>query len=142
MDDIFIPPNETNNALHGDIVLARVSSESSGQRREGTIVRILERGIQQIVGTYTESKNFGFVIPDDKKFAGDIFIPKAASNGAVEGHKVVVKLTTYPEGRMSAEGEVIQILGHKNDPGVDILSVIHKHGLPQEFPEEVLQAGE
>ena len=139
MDDIFIPPNETNNAIHGDTVLARVSSESSGQRKEGTVVRILERGITQIVGTYTESKNFGFVIPDDKKFAGDIFIPKAASNGAVEGHKVVVELTTYPEGRMSAEGAVIQILGHKNDPGVDILSVIHKHGLPQEFPEEVLQ---
>ena len=139
MDDIFIPPNETNNAIHGDTVLARVSSESSGQRKEGTIVRILERGITKIVGTYTESKNFGFVIPDEKKFAGDIFIPKAASNGAVEGHKVVVELTTYPEGRMSAEGEVIQILGHKNDPGVDILSVIHKHGLPQEFPGEVLQ---
>lgn len=139
MDDIFIPPHEKNNAMHGDIVLARVSSHGSGQRREGTIVRILERGAQQIVGTYTESKNFGFVIPDDKKFAGDIFIPKAAANGAVEGHKVVVKLTVYPEGRMSAEGEVVQILGHKNDPGVDILSVIHKHGLPQEFPEEVFQ---
>ncbi|WP_338471849.1 ribonuclease R [Niallia sp. XMNu-256] len=139
LDDIFIPPNEMNNALHGDTVLARVSSETSGQRREGTIVRILERGIQTIVGTYTESKNFGFVIPDEKKFAGDIFIPKAAKSGAVEGHKVVVKLTTYPEGRMSAEGEVIQILGHKNDPGVDILSIIHKHGLPGDFPEEVMQ---
>ena len=139
MDDIFIPPNEINNAMHGDTVLARVSSESSGQRKEGTVIRILERGITKIVGTYTESKNFGFVIPDEKKFAGDIFIPKAASNGAVEGHKVVVELTTYPEGRMSAEGEVIEILGHKNDPGVDILSVIHKHGLPQEFPGEVLQ---
>lgn len=139
MDDIFIPPNEINNALHGDTVLARVSSESSGQRKEGTVIRILERGITKIVGTYTESKNFGFVIPDEKKFAGDIFIPKSASNGAVEGHKVVVELTTYPEGRMSAEGAVIEILGHKNDPGVDILSVIHKHGLPQEFPGEVLQ---
>ncbi|WP_075982873.1 ribonuclease R [Bacillus massilinigeriensis] len=139
MDDIFIPPNETNNAMHGDIVLARVTSVSSGQRREGTIIRILERGIQQIVGTYVESKNFGFVIPDDKKFTSDIFIPKSASHGAVEGHKVVVKLTTFPEGRKSAEGEIIQILGHKNDPGVDILSVIHKHGLPMEFPEEVIQ---
>ena len=142
MDDIFIPPNETNNALNGDIVLARVTTESSGQRREGTIVRILERGVTQIVGTYTESKHFGFVIPDDKKFASDIFIPKAASKGAVEGHKVVVKLTTYPEGRKSAEGEVIDILGHKNDPGVDILSVIHKHGLPLEFPDEVLKQAE
>ncbi len=139
MDDIFIPPTETNNAMHGDTVLVRVTSESSGQRREGSIIRIIERGIQQIVGTYVESKNFGFVIPDDKKFASDIFIPKAASKGAVEGHKVVVKLVTYPEGRKSAEGEVITILGHKNDPGVDILSIIHKHGLPMEFPDEVLQ---
>ncbi|CRK81486.1 exoribonuclease II [Neobacillus massiliamazoniensis] len=139
MDDIFIPPTETNNAMHGDTVMVRVSSESSGQRREGTVIRILERGIQQIVGTYVESKNFGFVIPDDKKFASDIFIPKAASKGAVEGHKVVIKLTTYPEGRKSAEGEVIEILGHKNDPGVDILSIIHKHGLPMAFPDEVLQ---
>jgi ribonuclease R len=139
MDDIFIPPNETNTAMHGDTVLARVSSETSGQRREGSIIRIIERGVQQIVGTYVESKSFGFVIPDDKKFAGDIFIPKAASKGAVEGHKVVVKLITYPEGRKSAEGEVIEVLGHKNDPGVDILSVIHKHGLPMAFPEEVLQ---
>ncbi|WP_425457424.1 ribonuclease R [Bacillus marasmi] len=143
MDDIFIPPNETNNAMHGDIVLVRVANATSGQRREGTVVRIIERGIQQIVGTYTESKHFGFVIPDDKKFASDIFIPKAASGGAVEGHKVVVKLTTYPEGRKSAEGEVVAILGHKNDPGVDILSVIHKHGLPLGFEEEVLdQANE
>lgn len=138
MDDIFIPPTETNNALNGDIVLARVTSEHLGQRREGTIVRILERGVQQIVGTYTESKHFGFVIPDDKKFATDIFIPKNASLGAIEGHKVVVKLITYPEGRKSAEGEVIEILGHKNDPGVDILSIIHKYGITIEFPEEVL----
>ncbi|MFE4039363.1 MULTISPECIES: ribonuclease R [Priestia] len=136
--DVFIPPTETNNAMHGDIVLARVSSESSGARREGTIVKILERGTQQIVGTYTQSKNFGFVIADDKKIAGDIFIPKAARNGAVEGHKVVVELTTYPEGRMNAEGKVVQILGHKNDPGIDIISVIHKHGLPQEFPADAL----
>ncbi|THE14131.1 ribonuclease R [Bacillus timonensis] len=139
MDDVFIPPNELKNAMHGDTVLVRINSESSGQRKEGTVVRIIEHGIKTIVGTYTESKNFGFVIPDDKKIANDIFIPKQASNGAIEGHKVVVQLVTYPEGRMSAEGEVIQILGHKNDPGIDILSVIHKHGLPEEFPGEVLE---
>ncbi|MBN8253049.1 ribonuclease R [Priestia flexa] len=138
-DDIFIPPTETNNAMHGDIVLARVLSESSGNRREGTIVKIIERGTQQIVGTYTESKNFGFVIADDKKIAGDIFIPKGARNGAAEGHKVVVELTSYPEGRMNAEGKIVQILGHKNDPGVDIISVIHKYGLPQEFPGDALE---
>lgn len=139
MDDIFIPPNEVKTALNGDIVLARVTSESSGQRREGTIVRIIERGVQQIVGTYSESKHFGFVIPDDKKIATDIFIPKGSTKGAIEGHKVVIKLTSYPEGRKNAEGEVVKILGHKNDPGVDILSVIHKHGLPLAFPDNVLE---
>lgn len=139
LDDIFIPPGEINDAMNGDTVLVRVSSRRSGARPEGSIVRILERGMTQVVGTYTESKNFGFVIPDDKKINGDIFIPKNASMGAVEGHKVVVKITEYPEGRMSAEGEVLQILGHKNDPGVDILSIIHKHQIPTDFPDEVLE---
>ncbi|GGE81405.1 ribonuclease R [Priestia taiwanensis] len=138
-EDIFIPPNELNGALHGDIVLVRVSEESSGSRREGTIVRIIERGTTEIVGTYSPSKGFGFVTPDDKRIISDIFIPKKVSMGAVDGHKVVVKITSFPEGRLSAEGEVINILGHKNDPGVDILSVIHKHGLPQAFPVEVLE---
>ncbi|MFD3446494.1 ribonuclease R [Microbacteriaceae bacterium 4G12] len=139
MDDIFIPPTELNGALHGDTVLVRVSSESSGARKEGTVIRIIERGITEIVGTYTESKNFGFVIPDDKRLVNDIFIPKHASMGAVEGHKVVVHIIAYPKDRLSAEGEVIQILGHKNDPGVDILSVIHKHGLPLAFPQDVME---
>ncbi|WAA09914.1 ribonuclease R [Fervidibacillus albus] len=139
MDDIFIPPGELNDALHGDTVLVRVQKSTNGGRREGTVIRILERGTKQIVGTYVESANFGFVIPDEKKFQGDIFIPKNASKGAVEGHKVLVNITVYPEGRASAEGEVIEILGHKNDPGVDILSIIYKHGLPLEFPEEVLE---
>lgn len=139
LDDVFIPPNELRNAMHGDTVLVRISPHSTGSRKEGTIVRIIERGMNEIVGTYSESRHFGFVIPDNKKIANDIFIPKGAANGAIEGHKVVVRLVTYPEGRMSAEGKVVQILGHKNDPGVDILSVIHNHGLPQEFPAQVLQ---
>ncbi|MGY3714785.1 ribonuclease R [Sutcliffiella cohnii] len=139
LEDVFIPPTELNNAMHGDIVLVRVNKRAEGgSRQEGTVIRIVERSVKQIVGTYTESKNFGFVIPDDKKVTSDIFIPKEATGGAVEGHKVVVKITTYPEGRLSAEGEVIEILGHKNDPGVDILSVIHKHGLPGDFPKEAL----
>ena len=139
LDDIFIPPHETKNAMHGDVVLVRVSSQSSGSRREGSVEKIIERGLQQLVGTYSESNHFGFVIPDDKKITNDIYIPKTARNGAVEGHKVVVKLTSYPEGRVSAEGEIIEILGHKNDPGVDILSIIYNNGLPLEFPADVLQ---
>ncbi|MFS1517243.1 ribonuclease R [Bacillus sp. SCS-151] len=140
LDDVFIPPNELKNAMHGDVVLVRINPHSSGSRKEGSIVRILDRGIKEAVGTFVESKYFGFVIPDNKKIVNDIFIPKGKTGGAVEGHKVVVRLTSYPEGRMSAEGEVIEILGHKNDPGVDILSIIHKHGLPQEFPSAVIEA--
>jgi ribonuclease R len=136
--DIFIPPSDLKNAMHGDIVLVRLNPQSSGQREEGQVVRIIERGVKEIVGTYEESRSFGFVVVDDKRITHDIFIPKAASKGAVDGHKVVVRLVTYPEGRMSAEGEVVHILGHKNDPGIDILSVIHKYGLPQEFPAEVI----
>ncbi|MBW8351936.1 ribonuclease R [Bacillus sp. IITD106] len=139
LDDIFIPPHEKNGAMHGDSVLVRVTGETSGSRREGTVIRILKRGSEEVVGTYVESRHFGFVIPDDKKIADDIFIPKNASMGAIEGHKVVVKITAFPEDRKNAEGEIIQILGHKNDPGVDILSIIHQHGLPLAFPEEVLE---
>ncbi|QWF73844.1 ribonuclease R [Bacillus subtilis] len=139
LSDVFIPPNELNTAMNGDIVMVRLNSQSSGSRQEGTVIRILERAIQRVVGTYTETRNFGFVIPDDKKITSDIFIPKNGKNGATEGHKVVVKLTSYPEGRMNAEGEVETILGHKNDPGIDILSVIHKHGLPGEFPADAME---
>ncbi|MBS4219426.1 ribonuclease R [Bacillus sp. FJAT-49711] len=139
LDDVFIPPHEKNGAMHGDSVLVRVTNETSGSRREGAVIRILKRGFEEIVGTYIESRHFGFVIPDDKKIADDVFIPKNANMGAIEGHKVVVKITAFPEDRKNAEGEIIQILGHKNDPGVDILSIIHQHGLPLAFPVEVLE---
>src|SRR5699024_9474772 len=79
-----------------------------------------------------------FVIADDKRIPNDIFIPKGKMNGAVSGHKVIAKITKYPEHRMSAEGEITKILGHKNDPGIDILSIIYKHGIKMDFPQEVL----
>ncbi|HHY72321.1 MAG TPA: ribonuclease R [Bacillus bacterium] len=137
--DIFIPPSELRSAMHGDIVLARIDRHPSDGRPEGAVVRVLERGVSQIVGTYVDNKYFGFVIPDDKRVGKDIFIANEFKNGAVEGHKVIVKLTKYPEGRMNAEGEIIEILGHKNDPGIDILSIIHKHQLPGEFPPDVME---
>lgn len=140
MDDVFIPPHETNGALNGDTALVRVTKEDeSGTRREGTVVRILERGQTDVVGTFIDKKSFGFVETDDKKFTADIFVPKEKTAGAIDGHKVVVHITRWPEGRQAAEGEVKEIIGHKNDPGVDIMSIIYKHGLPQEFPEEALE---
>jgi ribonuclease R len=139
MDDIFIPPTEVNGAVNGDKVMVRISDGSSGDRREGAIIRILERGTTKVVGTFQDNRGFGFVVPDDKKMNMDIFIAKDDTLGAVDGHKVVVEITGWPEGRMSATGMVTQILGHKNDPGVDILSIIHKHGIETEFPPDVLE---
>ena len=139
LDDVFIPPTETNGAVNGDKVMIRVSEGSSGDRREGAIIRIIERGTTKAVGTFQENKGFGFVVTDDKKMNMDIFIAKDDTLGAVDGHKVVVEITGWPEGRMSATGMVTQILGHKNDPGVDILSIIHKYGIETEFPPDVLE---
>ncbi|RNF39330.1 ribonuclease R [Planococcus salinus] len=139
MDDIFIPPTEVNSAVNGDKVMIRISESSSGDRREGTVIRILERGTTKVVGTFQDNKGFGFVVTDDKKMNMDIFIAKDDTLGAVDGHKVVVEITGWPEGRLSATGMVTQILGHKNDPGVDILSIIHKHGIETEFPPDVLE---
>ncbi|WP_341201421.1 ribonuclease R [Planomicrobium okeanokoites] len=136
--DIFIPPTEVNGAINGDRVMVRISESSGGDRREGAIIRILERGTTQVVGTFQDNRGFGFVISDDKKMNMDIFIAKDDTLGAINGHKVVVEITGWPEGRKSATGMVKQILGHKNDPGVDILSIIHKHGIEVEFPPAVL----
>ncbi|QUW23321.1 ribonuclease R [Sporosarcina sp. Marseille-Q4063] len=138
MDDIFIPPHEVNGAMNGDIVLVRVSGDSSGDRREGTITRIAERKTTKVVGTYQDNKGFGFVVPDDKKLPMDLFIPKGSSLDAVEGHKVIAEITEWPDDSKSATGMITQILGHRNDPGVDILSIIYKHGIAIDFPEDVL----
>ncbi|PSL32978.1 RNAse R [Planomicrobium soli] len=139
MDDVFIPPNEVNGAVNGDTVMIRISEGSSGDRREGAIIRILERGTTKVVGTFQDNRGFGFVVSDDKKMNIDIFIAKENTLGAVDGHKVVVEITEWPNGHKSATGMVTQILGHKNDPGVDILSIIHKYGIETEFPEDVLE---
>jgi ribonuclease R len=138
-EDIFIPENATNGALHGDKVMVTVSEEQTGRRKEGAVVQILERGKTEIVGTFEKNKNFGFVVPDNQKFGRDIFIPKEFTMGAVDGHKVVVKITNYGDSSTSPEGKVIEILGHINDPGVDIMSIVKAYDLPTDFPEDVMR---
>ncbi|RNB87637.1 ribonuclease R [Brevibacillus fluminis] len=141
--DIYVHANDMNGAMHNDIVLARIERQSSGgQRLEGQIVRIVERGATELVGTFSDEEHYAFVIPDDKRIGKDIFIPKSAYHGAADGHKVVVKIVNYPEGRANPEGEVIEILGHKNDPGIDILSIIRKYGLAEVFPGDVMAEAE
>ncbi|WP_255308666.1 ribonuclease R, partial [Paenibacillus glucanolyticus] len=137
--DVYIHANDLKSAMNGDIVLIKISSkQNDGGKMEGEVVRILTRAVTQVVGVFQNHEAYGFVLPDDKRINRDIFIPKHAINGAVDGVKVVVKLVSYPEGRAAAEGEVVEILGHKDDPGIDILSIIRKHQLPEGFPEEVL----
>ncbi len=139
-EDIFIPGDATNGALHGDKVMVVIKEEKTGRRKEGAVVNIIERGKNEVVGTFEKSKNFGFVVPDNQKFGRDIFIPKELTKGAVNGHKVVVKITNYGDASSSPEGKVIEILGHVNDPGVDIMSVIKAYDLPIEFPQEVMRS--
>ncbi|GEL07502.1 ribonuclease R [Salisediminibacterium halotolerans] len=138
MDDVYISPEEMSTAMNGDTVLVRLNDRKEGARPEGSVIRIVKRSVTQTVGKYIDEKNYGFVVSDDKRIPADIFIPKGNELGAVDGHKVLVEITKYPEGRKLAEGHVKKVLGHKNDPGVDILSIIHKHGLPGEFPEEAI----
>lgn len=138
-EDIFIPEDSIHSALNGDKVEVEIVKEKTGRKREGVIRKILERANEEIVGTFTKSKNFGFVIADNQKFGRDIYIPKEYIKGAVSGHKVVVKLTSYGSNKEKPEGKIVEILGHINDPGVDIMSIIKAYGLPMEFPNDVMK---
>lgn len=137
-EDIFIPERETNGALNKDRVQVCISEDQTGKRREGSIIAVLERNVNELVGTFQRGKSFGFVVPDNQKFGSDIFIPKEYTKGAVNGHKVLVKITDYGSQSKNPEGRVVQILGHINDPGVDVTSVILENGIPTDFPDEVM----
>ena len=141
-EDYYVPESKVNGAFHQDTVQIKLLPGCRGKRQEVEVVKVLEHGLKTVVGTYQASKNFGFVIPDDTKICGDIFIQKERSKGAVDGHKVVVELTKYGSGGKNAEGKVIEILGHITDPGVDIMSIIKGFDLPLEFPERVLNQAE
>ena len=138
--DVFVPREKTKGAMHGDKVLVVIEQESDGGRRaEGSIVRILEHANQELVGLYEKNGGFGFVIPDNPRISRDIFIPQGCDAGAVTGHKVIVKIKDYGNGPdKKPEGVITSILGHMNDPGVDILSIVKAYGLPEEFPPEVM----
>ncbi|MCI8293072.1 MAG: ribonuclease R [Hespellia sp.] len=140
--DVFVSEEDTNGAFHGDQVEVVVTKVPEGKRREGKILRVISHGIVQVVGLYQQSKNFGFVLPDDQRMGQDIYIPSEHSMGAMNGHKVVVELTSYGKPDKKPEGKIIEILGHVNDPGVDILSIVKGYDLPMEFPEKVMRQAE
>lgn len=143
-EDFFIPEGMENTACHNDTVEIALlhGGKKQGARVEARVVKVLERSTDVIVGTYEASKNYGFVIADNAKFSNDIFIPKEHSKGAVDGHKVIVEITNYGDSRHNPEGKIVEIIGHQNDPGVDILSIALAFGLPTDFPEKVLNQAE
>ena len=141
-NDVYIPPEGTMNAMHKDKVLIRITDQAYGGRRAtGEVVKILSQAREGIVGTFDEGRGFGFVVCDDKKIS-DIFIPKGSTRGAVTGSKVVVNILKRPSPNKCAEGEIVEILGHKDDPGVDILSIIRQFNLPIDYPEDVYEQTE
>ena len=136
--DLFIPEEGVNGAFNRDTVAVRLSGPKQGKRQEAEVTQIISRGTTSLVGIYQHAGNYGFVIPDNEKFASDIFVPKERSKGAVTGHKVVVELTDYGDLSKNPEGRVAEILGHVNDPGVDILSIVKGFELPLGFSEKVI----
>lgn len=141
--DVFIISNNMSGAMNGDKVVAKIlKEENEGKKCEGEIIKILERANKTIIGTYEDSKNFGFVVAEDKRISQDIFIPKDQKNGARTGQIVIAEITQWPDKRRNPEGNIIQIIGNKGDKGIDILTIIKKYGLPEEFPEKVLHAAE
>lgn len=137
-EDVFISEDNMLGAFQGDEVEYIITAAPSGRRREGKIVRILSHTVRKIVGLYEKSRNFGFVRPDNQRYLNDIYIPYGKEMGAMTGHKVVVELTSYGGEHAKPEGRIIEIIGHINDPGTDILSIVMDYGIRTEFPEKVL----
>ncbi len=142
MPDLYVPAGDLNGAMSGDKVLARAEKSTSGPRREGKIVRILERGAQRIVGKLSNYRDHAFVTPLDKRFTQDVFVPKDDTMNAHDGYVVVVEITSFPTATRGPEGKVVEVLGHPDTPGIDILAVVRKYGLPEAFPEQVFAEAE
>ena len=123
-EDVFISSDDMNGSLDGDVVVCEITKTKEDGRREGRIVRVLQRNLSTVVGEIYFKKGIGHIILDDKKLKLDIEIPPKKNMGAVDGHKVVVEIESIQKNKCI--GKVIKILGHKNDPGVDIISIIEK----------------
>ncbi len=141
-EDLFVPWQGMGSAVHGDRVVARVEKRRRGQRREGRIIKVLERARETVVGVYHPARNFGFVVPEDRKLTRDIFIPPGQESGADEGDVVLVRITSWGDEHLGPAGEVDQVLGRKGMAGVDVLAVVYGHGLPIDFPAEVVEEAE
>ncbi|MBQ3029486.1 MAG: RNB domain-containing ribonuclease, partial [Lachnospiraceae bacterium] len=143
--DIYIEGGSTLGALNGDIVQAVIFEETgkyAGKSRVGRVVKIVKRANEYVVGTFFKKKEYGFVVAEDKRLGSDIFIDSRYTKGAVSGHKVAVQITDFGNGKQNPMGKIVEILGHINDPGTDIVTVLRAFGIPETFPEDVMQATE
>ncbi|WP_182433701.1 ribonuclease R [Blautia sp.] len=139
-EDIFIPESDTGTAMHQDKVRIIIRDEKKeGKRQEGVVVKVLERGMPEIVGTYQLNRDFGFVISDNPKFSKDIFIPRKEAAGIKNGDKVIAVITDYGSGNKNPEGKIKENLGNIRTPGTDILAIVKSFGIPSEFPEKVMK---
>ncbi len=136
--DIFIAAKNTMDAMNGDKVIAYIMNKSSGDKKsEGKIFKIVKRANEYVTGTYSDCKNFGFVIPDDKKLTNDIYIPKSERYDAKNGQKVVAKIIKWPVNGKKGEGTITEILGNRGDIGLDVLCVLKRFGINDKFPDKV-----
>jgi ribonuclease R len=140
--DVFIPPRGMMEAMHGDRVAVRIEAQGFERRRRGSVVRIVERSHKTIVGFYEPYRNVGIVIPTDPRLGREILIPAGSTSGAVKGQVVVAELTVFPSKARPAEGRVARILGDPDDPGIQTEVAIQTHGIPDEFPADVLAEAE
>ena len=138
-EDFFVSRDNTGFAMQDDTVAAVLTFGAPGKRQEAKVVRIITHGFSDVVGTYEKNPGFGFVVADSNKLDRDIFIPAGKDMGAVSGHKVVCHIEDYGDDSHKPEGVITEILGHKNDPGVDILSIVKSFGIDTEFPDKVLK---
>ena len=137
--DIFVPADGMSGAMHNDKAIVRITSkEINGKRAEGEVIKILERAVTKVVGTFENSWLFGFVVPADRKVPGDVFLPKDEINGAKPGQKVVAHIVKWPDARRNAEGKITEIIGDSRDTGVDILSIMKMYDLTESFPDDVM----
>lgn len=142
-EDIFIPEESIGIALHGDTVQIVVKKDGKdGKRCEGEVVKVLERGTKEVVGTYQQCDGFGFVVTDNQRFLKDVFIPAGKSLEAEDGDKVLAEIKDHGNKRRSPEGKIIEILGKPGECGVDVLCVAKSYELPMEFPEKVVKQAE
>ena len=137
-DDIYVAQDNMNGAIHDDIVLVEITSKMNLDRLEGRILKVIKRQVQRYIGEITfDAKGKGHIKLDDNKIKLNIEIPKDKTLNAVDGHKVVVELVKKLNNNLKYEGKVVEIIGHKNDPGVDILSIIYKYNINTVFPDDV-----